>query len=232
MTATDLRRLPGLLEAHPDGLDLATIAARLALSAPAAERAVRLLVRAGHLQRRHVGPGRLHYAPCPPPVAMGPAEAAAPEAGDAAGTPRTLTARILAVLARQQAPLRAAEVVLLAGLPEDARSVSRVSATLCMLARRGRVRRQRLPGDAVRYALPGMAAGAAPALRPRDLIGAGFRPAIPRDAEGPLPLAEWLPDADGARPSAATVCQRLRRGWPPELASILPPLRRQAAPVP
>lgn len=229
MTDTDLRRLLGLLAQHPEGLDLATIAARLALAAPAAERAVRLLVRAGHLQRRHVGPGHLRYAPSPPPPAIdcGAVDATA----DAGAAPRTLTARILAVLARQQAPLRAAEVVMLAGLPEDARSVSRVSATLCMLARRGRVRRQRQPGDAVRYALPGVAARGAPALRPRDLIGAGFRPAIPREADGPLPLAEWLPDADAARPSAATVCQRLRRGWPPELAAILPPLRRQATPA-
>jgi hypothetical protein len=230
MTQTDLRRLLGLLQQHPDGLDLATIAARLALPRPAAERAVRLLVRAGHVQRRHVGPGRLCYALVPPRAAA--ADPAAPRPRDdhaTAGAARTLTGRILAVLARQRAPLRAAEVVLLAGLPEDARSVSRVSATLCMLARRGRVRRQRLPGDAVRYALPGGAAGGAPPLRPRDLIGAGFRPAIPRDAEGPLALADWLPDAGAARPSAATVCQRLRRGWPPELATTLPPLRRQAA---
>jgi hypothetical protein len=230
MNDSDLRRLLGLLDAHPDGMDLASIATALKLPASSAERAVRLLVRAGRLQRRHVGPGQLRYAPCLPAATTGPATGAPTVVAAAAGgTPRTLTARILAVLARQQAPLRAAEVVLLAGLPEDGGSASRVSATLCMLARRGRLHRHHLPGGAVRYALPGVGAGGAPPLRPRDLIGAGFRPAIPREHEAPLALSEWLADGDAARPSAATVCQRLRRGWPPELAASLPPLRRQAA---
>ena len=229
MNDGELRRLLGLLAAHPDGMDLPAITATLGLPIADAERAVRLLVRGGRLQRRHVGPGRLCYAlaSTPPPAApdIRPAAADPP----ARGAPRTLTARILAVLARQQAPRRAAEVVRLAGLPEDGRSASRVSATLCMLARRGRLRRHRLPGGAVRYALPGVAAGSTPPLRPRDLIGAGFRPAIPREEGAPLALSEWLAEGDAARPSAATVCQRLRRGWPPELASTLPPLRRQVA---
>ncbi|MCE3004580.1 MAG: hypothetical protein LW860_18050, partial [Xanthomonadaceae bacterium] len=154
-----------------------------------------------------------------------PAQAATPADGPA----RTLTERLLRVLARQQAPLRAAEVVLLAALPEDPRTVSRVSATLCMLARRGRLQRVALPGGAVRYALPGTQPAAEGPLRPRDLIGAGFRPEIPRETDGPLSLAEWMPVHAAERPSAATVCQRLRRGWPPELAATLPPLRRQAA---
>lgn len=227
MTDSDLRRMLGLLDEHPDGLDLGTLAARLALTAADAERAVRLLVRGGRVQRRHDGPGRLRYVRATPDVDA--AGVARPDLPHAASPPRTLTARILAVLARQQAPLRAAEVVLLAGLPEDARSVSRVSATLCMLARRGRVCRHHPGSGAVRYALPGAAVHLPAALRPRDLIDAGFRPDIPREGLNPLALAEWLPDAGAARPSAATICQRLRRGWPPELAVSLPPLRRQVA---
>jgi hypothetical protein len=226
MNESLLRRLLVLLESCPEGAALPEIAARLALPAEEAERAVRLLVRAGRLRRLHAGPGDLRYAPSARRVDPEPAPSLPPAAR---GKPRTLTARLLAVLSRQQAPLRAAEVVLLAGLPEDGRTVSRVSATLCMLARRGRLRRVAMPGGAVRYALPGAAADAETPLRPRDLIDAGFRPEIPREGVAPLSLAEWMPVRDGERPSAATVCQRLRRGWPPELAACLPPLRRQVA---
>lgn len=226
MNESLLRRLLVLLESRPDGAALGEIADRLALPPDEAERAVRLLVRAGRLRRLHVGPGELRYLPAPrTPCIAADAPAVPPPPGAA----RTLTARLLAVLARQQAPLRAAEVVLLAGLPEDGRTVSRVSATLCMLARRGRLRRVALPGGAVRYALPGAAADAEAPFRPRDLIDAGFRPEIPREGDAPLSLAEWMPTDAGERPSAATVCQRLRRGWPPELAASLPPLRRQVA---
>jgi Fe2+ or Zn2+ uptake regulation protein len=221
-----LHRLLALLESRPQGASLAEIAGPLGLPVDAAERAVRLLVRAGRVRRLHAGPGELRYRV--PPRALAPRPAAATPSA-CRGKPRTLTARLLAVLARQRAPLRAAEVVLLAGLPEDGRSVSRVSATLCMLARRGRLRRVALPGGAVRYALPGAAADAEAPLRPRDLIDAGFRPEIPREGAARLALSEWLPARDGERPSAATVCQRLRRGWPPELAARLPPLRRQVA---
>lgn len=219
-----LRRLLAAVDADADGLALPAIADALRVPPADAERAVRMLLRAGRLRRRHRGPGDLRYAAVPAPeVPAAPLPAAAP------GAARTLTARVLAVLQRQQAPLRAAEVVLLAGLAEDARTVSRVSATLCMLARRGRLRREPLAGGAVRYALPGTPAATAPSLRPGDLIEAGFRPTIPREVDSPLLLAEWLPSGATERPSAATICQRLRRGWPPELAVALPPLRRQVA---
>lgn len=226
MNESLLRRVLVLLESRADGATLAEVAATLGLPAAEAERAVRLLVRAGRARRLHAGPDALRYLagarPAQPPSAAHPAVAQE-------GPVRTLTERLLRVLTRQQAPLRAAEVVLLAGLPEDARTVSRVSATLCMLARRGRLRRVTLTGGAVRYALPGTHATAEGPLRPRDLIGAGFRPEIPRDADATLSLAEWMPAHEVERPSAATICQRLRRGWPAELATTLPPLRRQVA---
>jgi DNA-binding Lrp family transcriptional regulator len=225
MTDAPARRLLTLFETQRREFALAEIARRLGLSPAAAERAVRTLLRAGRVQRCHVGPGALRYrlaAPVPPvgPCPVRPARG---------GAPATLTGRVLAVLAHGKAPLRAAEIVLLAGLGDDPRTISRVSATLCMLARRGRVRRDPLPGGAVRYALHDTPADARPAVLPRELIDAGFRPAIPREDDQPLALAEWIPAGGPARPSAATVSQRLRRGWPPELATSLPPLRRQVA---
>jgi hypothetical protein len=227
MTDVPARRLLALFANPAAEYTLGEIAARLALAPDAAERALRGLLRAGRLRRCHVGPGALRYRV---------PEAPSAEAADACdlrlvrgGAPATLTARVLEVLAQRRAPLRAAEIVLLAGLGEDARSISRVSATLCMLARRGRVRRELLHGGAVRYALHSTPADARPAVLPRELIDAGFRPAIPHAEGPPLALSEWIPAGGPARPSAATISQRLRRGWPRELATSLPPLRRRVA---
>jgi predicted DNA-binding transcriptional regulator len=228
MNDAPARRLLTLFTTPATEFTLADIARRLDIPPQTAERAVRSLLRTGRLQRCHVGHGTLRYR-----LAAGPAwgETRPPDIAmpspDGAAT--TLTARVLRALARHRAPLRAAEIVLLAGLGDEPRTVSRVSATLCMLARRGRVRRDLLPDGAVRYALPCTPCDARPAVLPRELIDAGFRPAIPREHGLPLALAEWIPAGGPARPSAATISQRLRRGWPPELASGLPSLRRQVA---
>lgn len=224
------RSILSLFDAPIIHLDLAQISALLDVDRLAVERAVRALLRAGRLVRVHAGPGALVYAL--PQAAMPlPTGAACAVAGRATGKqPGTLTRRLLDVLEHHRVPMRTAEVVLLAGLPDDARQVSRVSATLCMLARRGRLRRDSIDGFGVCYAVPSAPDRARGPLLPRELIDAGFRPTIPRDGETPLALAEWLPDQDRpAQLSSAAICQRIRRGWPPELAVSLPLLKRQAA---
>jgi hypothetical protein len=225
------RSVLALFDAPAIHLDLAQISALLDVDRPTAERAVRALLRAGRLVRVHAGPGALVYAlpqaAMPLPVPTVCTEALGSTAGK---RPGTLTRRLLDVLEHYRVPMRTAEVVLLAGLPDDARQVSRVSATLCMLARRGRLRRDSIDGFGVCYAVPSAPDRARGPLLPRELIDAGFRPTIPRDGETPLALAEWLPDQEmPAQLSSAAICQRIRRGWPPELAVSLPLLKRQAA---
>ena len=61
MNESLLRRLLVLLESRADGATLAEIAAALGLPPAEAERAVRLLVRAGRARRLHAGPGALRY---------------------------------------------------------------------------------------------------------------------------------------------------------------------------
>jgi len=225
------RRALLLFEPPTLHLDLVQISVRLDVDRTTAERAVRALLRAGRLTRVHAGHGALIYALSP---AILPLPKPAPDAGTASGRAGkragTLTRRLLDVLERYRVPMRTAEVVLLAGLADDARQVSRVSATLCMLARRGRLRRDSIDGFGVCYAVLNAPDRSRGPLLPRELIDAGFRPTIPRDGEAPLALAEWLPDPDlPVQLSAAAICQRIRRGWPPELASSLPLLKRQAA---
>lgn len=221
------RRTLSLFESPAARLTLREIASRLDLEPRVAERVVRALLRARRLSRHHAGHGVLAYGLRLPNVANEAAGSNA--AARAAPKARTLTSRILDVLRRHQVPLRCAEVVMLAGLADDARQVSRVSATLCMLARRGHVRRDGIEGYGVCYALPDAPDRSGSPLLPRELIMAGFRPAIPRDGRGEVQLDEWLAEDRHAQAlSAAAICQRIRRGWPPELASSLPLLRRSA----
>lgn len=225
------RNVLSLFDTPTTHLDLAQIAATLDIDRGSAERMVRAQLRAGRLVRVHAGPGALAYAlpqtVAPVPLRGQGESAAGSGAGRQAGT---LTRRLLDVLERYRVPMRTAEVVLLAGLPDDARQVSRVSATLCMLARRGRLRRDSIDGFGVCYAVPNAPDRARGPLLPRELIDAGFRPTIPRDGDLSVSLAEWLPNRDiPVQLSAAAICQRIRRGWPPELAASLPLLKRHAA---
>jgi hypothetical protein len=208
-----------VLERAAQAMSLDELAATLAFDRADTERVLRELLRTRHARRVHVAPGRLCYA-----------KASTPDDAGAAHGPRTvalgdsMTARILGTLAAHDSPLRRAEVMILGSFGSDARTASRVSATLCMLARRGRVRREYLGRGCVAYALHGTASRAAAPLCASALAAAGFRPAI--DDEQLLQHAA-ANGSDGPAPSRAAVNQRLRRGWPPELAAALPCLRRR-----
>jgi hypothetical protein len=222
MTDEQTRRVLALIERNGAPITRAEIASQLRMEPAAVERAIRALLRARRLVRHHLGPDQLAYTP--PPTATVRAK---PEPSATRGT---LTARIVDVLARHRMPLRSAEVMLLAGLGDDPDLASRVSATLCVLARRGRLRREPCEGGGVCYALPDAGDRSRLPLPPRELIDAGFRPTIPREADAPLALSEWVdPAAQPVRLSPQAICQRIRRGWPPELAATLPRLRRNAA---
>jgi predicted DNA-binding transcriptional regulator len=225
MTDEQTRRVFALIERRGEPMALQEIAAELGLDVAGVERSIRTLLRGRRVVRQHLGPDRLAYTAAAGPATRAPAPASAPVAAHG-----TLTARILDALARHRMPLRSAEVMLLAGLGDDPDLASRVSATLCVLARRGRLRREACEGGGVCYALPDAGDRSRLPLPPRELIDAGFRPAIPREGEAQLALSEWVdPAAQPARLSPQAICQRIRRGWPPELAATLPRLRRNAA---
>ena len=222
-------RLLRLLQRAPSSLSLPEIAQALDLTEVDAERTVRKLLRTHAIAREHQGFGQLRY------IAASMVSVARPDGPHGTlcrpvhtfDVGRSTTARILAVLAHYQAPLRRAEIVILGRFSADPKQASRVSATLCMLTKRKRLRRDVLGGGSVAYALPGAAQRAAAPLSAGEIAAAGFRPTIERSARRDGPFGIDTACAPTIRIS--TVNQRLRRGWPPELALALPLLRRSAA---
>ncbi len=173
-----LRRMLLQIEARPDGLDLPQIAAAVGLPIADTERAVRLLVRAGRLKRRHEGPGHLRYACAAPHTRQ--ASAAAPRPAPAVAA-HTLTARVLEVLSRQRA--RTAR--------RRSRSAGR-AAGRCALGVAGF--RHPVHAGAARPSAPGAGAG-----RPGALCAAGLVARCRGAAAPARPHRRWLPAGDPAR---------------------------------